>query len=172
LADSLPGHKPWICKFPHATTPPLDHTLLAKPQRRCTIAEQAPAADQSQRRDATRRFAIEAARLAASTRCHSVVILDVSALSPVTDFFVLATGTSDRQMRSVAEEIAEFGEGQDFKALSISGLEGGSWILVDFFDVVLHVFNNDSRQFYDLDSLWGDAPRVEWEANPNVANPT
>ena len=96
----------------------------------------------------------------------------MSDLSPVTDYFVLATGTSDRQMRSVADEIAEFGEGRDFKPLSISGLEGGSWILVDFVDVVLHVFSGEARQFYDLDSLWGDAKRVEWEGSPNVPNPT
>jgi len=113
-----------------------------------------------QRLEAARNFALEAARLAANTRCHNVVVLDLQGLSPVCDFFILASGTSARQMRTVADEITELGEKRDFKALSQTGYEGESWILVDFVDVVLHLFSDDSRAFYDLDNLWGDAKRV------------
>ena len=84
-------------------------------------------------------------------------------LSPVTDYFVLATGTSARQMRSVCDDAGEFGETQNYAALSQSGTEGDSWMLIDFVDVVLHLFNQESRMFYDLDGLWGDAKRVEWK---------
>lgn len=115
-----------------------------------------------QRAQAARNFAIEIARLAANTRCTNVVILDVRGLSPVTDFFVLATGTSPRQMRTVCDDAAEYGEEHQNRALALSGTEGESWMLIDFVDVVLHVFNAEARAFYDLDSLWGDAPRVEW----------
>lgn len=92
-----------------------------------------------------------------------MVVLDVSGLSPVTDFFVLATGTSARQMRTVADEVGELGEKQNFAPHTISGYEGESWILIDCIDVLIHVFNPDARQYYDLDNLWGDAKRVEWQ---------
>jgi ribosome-associated protein len=90
-------------------------------------------------------------------------VLDVRGLSPITDFFVIATGTSARQMRTVAEEIEEIGQPRGFGALHRTGYESESWILTDFVDVVVHVFNQESRSYYDLDGLWGDAPRVEWD---------
>jgi ribosome-associated protein len=97
-------------------------------------------------------------------------VLDVTGLSPVTDFFVIATGTSARQMRTVVDEVAELGERQDFAAFTRSGTEGESWMLLDCIDVVVHVFSADARQFYDLDALWGDAKRVEWnDAQPAAA---
>src|SRR5688572_22976928 len=85
-------------------------------------------------------FAIAAAKMAADTRCSNVVVLDVSAISPVTDYLVIATGTSARQMRSVCDDIEEMGEPIGFKALTRAGYEGESWILVDFVTVVVHVF--------------------------------
>ena len=94
-----------------------------------------------------------------------MVVLDVSGLSPVTDYFVLATGTSPRQMRSVCDEAGEFGDTQDYAPLSQSGTEGDTWMLIDFVDVVLHVFSQESRMFYDLDGLWGDAKQVDWKEN-------
>lgn len=112
---------------------------------------------------AARKFAIEAARLAANTRCHNVVVLDVGGLNHVTDYLVLATGSSARQMRSVVDEIEEMGQPQGFKPLSRTGMEGELWLLCDMVDVVVHVFNQDARMFYDLDSLWGDAKVVEWK---------
>ena len=124
--------------------------------------------DADQRVAESRKFAIEIARLAANTRCSNVVVLDVRGVSPVTDFFVLATGTSARQMRSVTDEAAEYGEEHNFKAIAQSGMEGETWMLVDFVDVVMHVFNGEARAFYDLDSLWGDAPRVGWEQAPST----
>jgi ribosome-associated protein len=117
---------------------------------------------------AAREFAVNAARLAAHTRCHNVVVLDLQGISPVCDFFVLATGTSARQMRSVADEVSEYGEKQNFAAFTTNGYEGESWMLVDFVDVVLHVFSDEARHFYDLDNLWGDARKVEWEGPPPV----
>src|SRR5262249_16649101 len=109
-----------------------------------------------------RQFAIDAAKLAAHTRCHNVVLLDVRGISPVTDYMILATGTSARQMRSVCDELAEWAQEQhNLRALNSDGLEGESWMLIDFVDTVVHVFNDEARQFYDLDGLWGDAKRVE-----------
>jgi len=94
-----------------------------------------------------------------------VVVLDVTGISPVCDFFVIATGTSARQMRTVADEVGELGEQRDFAPLTTTGMEGESWMLLDCVDVVVHVFSEEARRFYDLDGLWGDAKRVEWDGD-------
>ena len=120
--------------------------------------------DQAGRREAGRRFAAELARLLANTRCHNVSVLDVSGVSPVTDFLVLATGTSPRQMKTVCDQAEVLGESREYHALSRSGDDTGVWAVLDFVDVVMHVFNPESRMFYDLDNLWGDAQKVNWEA--------
>lgn len=75
-------------------------------------------------------------------------------------------------MRTVMDEAEELGAQRGFKPLSRSGYEGETWLLCDMVDVVLHVFNQDSRQFYDLDALWGDAPRVEWKPADATTAPT
>jgi ribosome-associated protein len=117
-----------------------------------------------QRLEAARKFAIELAQLAANTRCSNVVVLDVSAQSPVTDFFVIGTGTSNRQMHSVAEAAIEFAEAQGYRPLATAGMDSSNaqWILADLVDVVFHVFSESSRSFYDLENLWAEARRVEW----------
>ena len=117
---------------------------------------------ESSRLEAARQFAVQSARLAANTRCHNVVVLDVSGISPVTDFLVLATGTSPRQMKTVIDDLEEMAETQNEKALSRVGDDSASWTCVDFVDVVVHVFSQDARGYYDLDGMWGDAQRVEW----------
>jgi ribosome-associated protein len=99
----------------------------------------------------------------ADDRCHQVTVLDVSAVSPVTDYFVVATGTSGRQMRTAADAVEELGKGKGHGKLSRAGDESANWIIVDCFDVVVHVFTRDARSYYDVDGLWGDAKRVEWE---------
>lgn len=136
---------------------------MARTRQEALIAENKPTMEAAKAKThRARTFAIEAARLASSTHCRDVVVLDVSGLSPVTDYFVLATGTSPRQMRTVADDLRELGEQDDFRPLSTSGYEGDSWLLIDCIDVVCHVFSEQARLFYDLDGLWGDAPRVQW----------
>jgi ribosome-associated protein len=120
---------------------------------------------------ATRQFAVEAARLAANTRCHNVALLDVRGISPVTDYMILATGTSPRQMHTVCNDLEEWAGERGVRAFNSDGTESESWMLIDFVDVVVHVFNQESRSFYDLDSLWGDAKRVEWNDHPATPPP-
>ena len=117
---------------------------------------------QSAREEKTRQFAIDAARMAENTRCHNVVLLDVRGISPVTDYMVLATGTSPRQMRTVCDDIAEMAQQRGEKPLGEDVGQSESWMLIDFVDVVVHVFSAEARQFYDLDGLWGDARTVQW----------
>ena len=116
--------------------------------------------------EAARTFALEAARLAANTRCHDVLVLDMRAISPVADYFVIASGTSPRQMRTVCDQIEELAAPKGYAPLARSGYEGEQWMLYDFVDVIVHVFNDESRRFYDLENLWGDAKRLEWREAP------
>jgi ribosome-associated protein len=111
---------------------------------------------------AAKDFAIEAARILADTRCHQVAVLDVTGISPITDFLVVASGTSPRQMKSASEAAEEFGATVGYKTLS-RVTDSAQWIVEDFVDVVIHVFSQDARYYYDLDNLWGDARRVAWE---------
>ena len=127
---------------------------------------------EEQRLAAARQFAIEAARHFAATRCHNVVVLDMDGLSPITDFMVIGTGTSPRQMRTVVDQLEEVAEPKGHRKLSRSGDESGQWIVTDFVDVVCHVFSPEARHFYDLDNLWGDAKRVEWEEATTTSTST
>ena len=87
----------------------------------------------------------------------------MAGISPVTDFYIVATGTSPRQMRTVCDELDELAAKSGFKSFHRSGYEGETWIAVDYVDVVLHIFSQDARLYYDLENLWGDAKRVKWE---------
>src|SRR4051794_14220301 len=108
------------------------------------LAPAAPATSEEARLETARQFAIQSARLAANTNCQNVVVLDVSAVSPVTDFLVIATGTSPRQMQTVCDEVEEAGEGQDYRPFSRVGDDSSSWTCIDFVHVVLHVFSQDA----------------------------
>jgi len=107
-----------------------------------------------------RAFALAAAKVAAERHCTDIVVLDLKGKSPATDYFVIATGTSDRQMRTVADEISEAARKQDFQRFGRAGYEQGRWILLDFIDVVIHIFDSEYRDYYDLELLWGDAEKL------------
>lgn len=109
-------------------------------------------------------FAKQLARLAADNRAEDVVILDLRNLSAIADFFVIATGTSDRQMRAIADKVEEYGASVGQRIYGRSGYENATWLLADYVDVVLHLFDAERRQYYDLELLWGDAPRIDWQA--------
>ncbi len=103
------------------------------------------------------------ARLAADDHAEDVVVLDLRGRSPVTDYFLIATGGSDRQRRTVAEDAIELADANRQPVLGVSGLEQPDWVLVDMADIVVHVFEAETRRFYDLELLWGDAPKVRWK---------
>ena len=107
-------------------------------------------------------FARKAARIAADNHTEEIVILDLRGLSSVADFFVIGTGTSDRQIRATSDDIAEFGRKHDHEPFGVSGYETATWLLADYVDVVIHLFDAEKRRYYDLELLWGDAPRIEW----------
>ncbi|MGD2095023.1 MAG: ribosome silencing factor [Phycisphaerales bacterium] len=110
--------------------------------------------------DPSKAFALGAAKIAAERNCTDIVVLDLRDKSPATDYFVIATGTSDRQMRSVANEICEAARKQKMQRFGRAGYEQARWILLDYVDVVIHLFDGEYRDYYDLELLWGDAKRL------------
>ncbi len=108
-------------------------------------------------------FALDAARVAAGRHCSDIVVLDLKGKSPATDYFVIATGTSNRQMRAVADEICEAAKEQGQQRFGRAGYEQARWILLDFVDVVIHIFDSEYRDYYDLELLWGDARQLKWD---------
>ena len=121
---------------------------------------------QTKTKDVARKLAVEAARLAHHGNCTDVVVRDLRKISPVTDYFVSATGTSDRQMRSVADDISEHGQSVGQNVWHVAGAETAEWILLDFVDVVVHLFDRQHREYYDLELIWGEAPKVRWRRTP------
>jgi ribosome-associated protein len=112
---------------------------------------------------ATRELAIAAARAAASKNARDILILDVAKLIVITDYFVIASGATDRQVKAVAEEIQQSLREKGIKPVRREGEREGRWVLLDFVDFVAHVFRDEEREYYGLERLWADAPAVAWE---------
>jgi len=100
-----------------------------------------------------------AAELARELKARDVVGLDLRGISSATDFFLLASGRSDVQVRAIAEHVVDELKKEGLRPTHVEGLQGGRWVLVDYIDFVVHVFHPQARNFYQLESLWGDAPR-------------
>ena len=112
-----------------------------------------------------RALAETAARAASAKKADRVVVMDMRELLVITDYFVIASGTSDRQVRTIAEEIERAVKDRaGVKPVRREGERDSRWILLDFVDFVAHVFLEEESGFYDLERLWADAPRVEWQA--------
>lgn len=111
--------------------------------------------------ETARAFAIRAAQSLGDDKCTDVVVLDVTGVSPVTGYIVIGSGTSARQMRSALESINDLAKEAGTQAFAISSDERAMWLLADFVDVVVHLFEPNARSFYDLESLWSNSTRVE-----------
>lgn len=91
-------------------------------------------------------------------------MLDVRGISTFTDLFVICSATSEPQLKAIANEIqTRLKEDHDVRAVAMDGFPASQWIVLDYLQVVVHIFHRDKRAFYSLEDLWGDAPRVEWE---------
>lgn len=100
-----------------------------------------------------------AAELVQERKAHHVVALDLQGISSATDYFLLASGRSDTQVRAIAEHMVDELKKEGHRPEHVEGLQGGRWVLVDYIDFVVHVFHPHARDFYQLENLWGDAPR-------------
>jgi ribosome-associated protein len=110
----------------------------------------------------TRDVAVVAARAAAEKQAEDIVVLDVHELIVITDFFVICSGTSDRQVKTVVEEVEKELRERGLRPVRREGEQEARWVLLDYVDVVVHVFAEEERDYYDLERLWRDAPRVAW----------
>ncbi|HHY37083.1 MAG TPA: ribosome silencing factor [Firmicutes bacterium] len=109
----------------------------------------------------SRAKALLAARAAEEKKAKDVVVLDIQHLSPLCDFFVIASGSSRIQVKAIAEIVEQRLAEAGFFLVHREGQKDAGWILLDYGDVVIHVFSEERRAFYDLERLWGDARRVE-----------
>lgn len=111
--------------------------------------------------------AVEAAQVAASAMAdkkgEDVALLDLSGLLVVTDVFLVASGTSNRHVRTLADDAEMALRSLDRKPIRREGVDHGEWVLLDYGDVVIHVFDKETRAYYELERLWADAPRIDFE---------
>lgn len=114
-----------------------------------------------------RELAESVAALAADRKATEVVILELREISSVTDYFVICTGRSDVHVRAIVDRIETGLAEQDERPLAREGVAHGSWALLDYGDVVVHIFQPEARAFYDLERLWGQAPR--WTSGSSSA---
>ncbi|HEX8098570.1 MAG TPA: ribosome silencing factor [Actinomycetota bacterium] len=111
-----------------------------------------------------------AARAASSKQGEATVILDVRELLTITDYFVITSGGSDRQVSTLADEIMRTLREQGVRPVREERDGGSQWILLDYVDVVVHVFRDEEREYYRLENLWADAPRLEWDEEAKASS--
>jgi ribosome-associated protein len=109
-------------------------------------------------------LAQRAAQIAIDNKAQDVVILDLHGVSDMTDFFIVASGTSDTAVRSIGQHVVEEMKKEGSPAHHIEGLEKGRWVLLDFVDFVVHIFHPTLRNFYQLERLWADAEQIPVDA--------
>ena len=113
--------------------------------------------------ESTRAFAIEIARTLADSKCSDVLLLDLRGRSSVSDYVVIASGTSQRQMRGAAQDVEDLGKSRGQHPYRTSADEGSTWIVVDFVEIVAHLFEPEQRLYYDLELLHADGRRIDWK---------
>lgn len=104
-----------------------------------------------------------AAHVAEENKGRDVLVLDMRGITPLYDFFVLVTGASRRQIHTITEEIDDAMHERGDVRLSVEGYTASKWVVQDYGDVVVHVFDEATRQYYGIEELWADAPRVDWQ---------
>ena len=110
----------------------------------------------------SRKLALLCRDLAENKKAEDIVILDVRELSSVTDYFVIASGTSEPHLRAIVDEVTDkLREEHNLRPRAVDGTLQTAWLVLDYFDVIMHVMRQDVRDRYDLETLWGDAPRVK-----------
>ena len=109
----------------------------------------------------SKKLAVLCRELADNKKAEDLVVLDVRKLSTVTDYYVIATGSSEPHLRAISQEIIDRLREDHGVAPRVDGNTSGGWMVLDFFDVIVHIMRQETRQRYDLEALWGDAPAVK-----------
>lgn len=100
-------------------------------------------------------------RFALEKKAYDLVLMEVRGITSIADYFIICSGRSDRQVQSIAQGIEENLGAMGTRPLAVEGMSRGQWVLMDFSDVIVHIFYQPVREFYDLEGLWDHAPRVE-----------
>jgi ribosome-associated protein len=121
----------------------------------------------------SRKLALLCRTLADNKKAEDIEILDVRELSSVTDYFVIASGTSEPHLRAIVDEITDkLRDEHDLRPRAVDGTFQANWVVLDYFDVIIHVMRQEVRERYDLETLWGDAPRLRRRASAGKTTPT
>jgi ribosome-associated protein len=113
----------------------------------------------------SKKLALLCRELADNKKAENLVVLDVRKVSSVTDFFVIVSGTSEPHLRAILNEIeSRLDDDHEIRPRAKDGTVTGAWVVLDFFDVIVHIMRADVRERYDLESLWGDAPQLKVRA--------
>jgi ribosome-associated protein len=117
----------------------------------------------------SKKLALLCRDLAENRKAENLVVLDVREVSSVTDYFVIASGTSEPHLRAITDEITEkLRDEYNLRPRAVDGTMQTAWVVLDFFDVIVHVMRADVRERYNLEGLWGDAPQVKQRKKPRV----
>lgn len=115
------------------------------------------------RREVAEQRAFLCARVAEDNKARDVLVLDMRGVSPLYDYFVIATGASRRQVHAIVEEIDAAMKAEGEKRHGVEGYVSSKWVVQDYGDIVVHVFDQSMREHYGLEELWADAPRLDWK---------
>lgn len=127
------------------------------------MAKKIAARKSAPQKDTSKKLAQQIAQAAHDTKAENIVVLDLKKVGGFTDYFVIATGLSDRQVQAISDRITQALKKHTtpVRPLSVEGYETGHWTLIDYGSVIVHVFYTEARDFYGLEKLWGDAPRLK-----------
>lgn len=134
-----------------ATKSSADSKKAAVPKKPATRKKSAPA-------DPIRKIALAAAQFAIDKKASNVKLIDLRAVTAITDYFVVASGSSDTQVKAIADNVIAEMRKQDYVPWKSEGWDAKQWIIIDFVDLVVHIFHETAREFYNLERLWADAP--------------
>ena len=109
----------------------------------------------------TEKEVMRAAQAALEKKALDVIVFDIRGISDMADYFLICSGTNEKQIRAIADAVEKALLEINVKMNHKEGYEDSSWILLDYGDIVVHIFDEEKRQYYDLERLWGDAPRVD-----------
>lgn len=106
-----------------------------------------------------------AAQAADEKKAKDIVVLDVARLLVITDYFMICSGNSNRQVRTISENIRQKLAKKGIRPLGVEGEEHADWVLLDYGDLVIHIFTEEQREYYQLERLWRDAPVLDWDSH-------
>ena len=170
----MPGQVAWACEpieevfhgnfaDTFVCSKPLPEPLFVVPWLGGGILTTATVAPRPRQIPAALERASLCARTARDHKARDIVVLDMRGIHPLYDYFVICTGSSRRQIHTLAEEIDDALVAVGDSRMGIEGYQASKWVVQDYGDIMVHVFDPDTREYYKLEELWADAPRVEWE---------